>query len=208
MLFDLTCAGLCYKTYFEPGAFDQIIDSNGVYAGIKQYADCTAIAFRGSTTITDWHRDFEAEMIDDPQLGQVEAGFLTGLREAFASPNGHFSTEKLIITGHSLGAARALLFSALIIAGKGNYIPKVVTFGSPRPGAQKLKDILANTPICSYKNGDDPVTDVPFNLPEFPYIHPRELIPVKVESVTPDPWFVLHNHHIQNYIAALALKDI
>ena len=206
MLSDLACAGLCYHTYFTPGAFDQIIDSNGVYAGIKQYDDCTAIAFRGSTTITDWHRDFEAEMVDDPQLGKVEAGFLQGLREALIFTA--FNKTPIVATGHSLGAARALLFAGDMSVSHLAIPLRVVTFGSPRPGAQKLKDILKNVPICSYKNGDDPVTDVPFNLPDFPYIHPRDLIPVKVETTSPDPWLLLKNHHIQNYIAALALQDV
>jgi hypothetical protein len=51
-------------------------------------------------------------------------------------------------------AARALIFAALMcISG---VLPQAVTFGAPRPGAQKLKDILAPaSPVLPYIWVDD-----------------------------------------------------
>jgi hypothetical protein len=163
-------------------------------------------AFRGSVTFLDWLRDFQGLMILDPQLGGVEEGFMAGMRDVFAhvvdeikSPN----RKALYLTGHSLGAARALLLGGLI-AQYPDVLHSVVTFGSPRPGGQKLKDILRPVEIASYRNGTDPVPDVPLYIPEFePYLHPRQMIQLNCPPDADDPWGTVAPHHIQYYVRAL-----
>lgn len=203
MISDLTCAGLCYKTYYEPGAFDQIIDAHGIYAGIKHYADHTVLAFRGSVTAEDWLRDFDAVMVNDLDLGNVENGFITGLREAFSAVI--FPNLPLVITGHSLGAAHAVLFAGITRVKNPEWEVEVCLFGCPRPGGSKLKEIFDSIPCNSYRNGNDPITHLPPALPGFPYQHVGELI--QIQCIAPAPQLALSDHHIQQYIAALALKD-
>lgn len=204
MLTDLDLVNLCVACYEEPAAFDAIIDQDGVWVGVKHYEDCSVIAFRGSTTFLDWVRDFEASMVPDPTLGWVEMGFLRGMRDIKAHVDTIVPYNKpMYITGHSLGAARALLFAALCNAAE-EEIAAVVTFGSPRPGGQKLKNILALVPVRSYKNGDDPVTDVPLDIPLIDgYIHPHDLIAVDVPANPGDTWGLLSRHHSQLYQQAM-----
>lgn len=199
---DLDFASLCYATYFDASRFDRILSVSEVYVGIKERADLTVVAFRGSAAGIDWIRDFEYEMIEDPDLGGVEMGFMTGLRETLKQLQPF--TKPVYITGHSLGAARALIFAALMCV-SGMKPESVVTFGSPRPGGEKLKTILAPVSIKSYRNGKDPVTGVPFTLANEPYCHPRDLTPVLIQPIAGDPYLMMRDHHIQNYLGALVL---
>lgn len=208
MLTDLDLATLCWSCYNDTNTFDRIVFTSGVWAGIKHYPDCSAIAFRGSTTIEDWLRDFQGTMVDDPALGRIEQGFLSGMRDVAAHLVDEIpklpKSKTLYITGHSLGAARAFILAGLICAaGSGLAINSVVTFGPPRPGDARLKHILAPVDIRAYKNGNDPVCDVPVMLPLFPYIAPRALLPVNVAPAADDPWGLLAHHHIELYIQAM-----
>lgn len=206
MLTDLDCATLCWSCYNDVGIFDRVIEFDGVWAGIKHYEDCSAIAFRGSSTLQDWIRDFEGLMVNDPAIGCVEQGFMRGMRDVIAHAADEINTSmpKIYVTGHSLGAARALIFSGLVAAmGLPKILQRCVTFGSPRPGGAKLKEVLAPVEIHSYKNGDDPVTEVPIAFPLFPYAHPRDLIMVDVPPAAGDMWGVLARHHSELYVQAM-----
>jgi lipase (class 3) len=205
---DIDFALLCYSSYFLPGYFDTVFQGdqdNQVWCGIKHIDKEAVIVFRGSSTFTDWTRDFSAKMFVDPQLGEVETGFMIGLRDLLVSVKKETaSATKIYITGHSLGAARALLFGALLVCE--DIIPEIVTFGSPRPGGAELKVLLAPVAIRSYKNAFDPVTDVPFMLSLDPYVHPRDLIPIASQPIAADPWLSIRDHHMQYYINAIAIK--
>lgn len=199
---DLDLAVLCWSCYNATEVFDKIIDIDGVWVGVKNYDDCSVVAFRGSTTILDWLRDFQGFMIDDCELGGVEVGFRSGIRDVLANVAPIIKTP-LYITGHSLGSARALIYAGLVKL-SGVPIEAVVTFGPPRPGGQKLKDILSSVPIRCYKNETDPVTDVPFDIPIIePYLQPRDLIQVNVAPESNDPWFDIAPHHIELYVHAM-----
>ncbi len=206
---DLDLATLSWSCYFNVATFDRVVDLNGDWAGIKHYPDNEhVIAFRGSTTIEDWLRDFQGLMIQDPELGGVETGFMKGIRDVLANVGDEINglyCPKLYITGHSLGAARALLFAALVCAqGHAQAIQKVAVFGSPRPGGVKVLKLLNNVPVNSYKNGNDLVCDVPFDIQNFaPYMHPRQLIKVDVPPPEDDSWGPLARHHSELYLAAM-----
>ncbi len=206
MIDNLTCAKLCQACYWDTAQFDHIIQAGGdaVWAGVKLYPDCVAVAFRGSTTIEDWLHDFQTFMVNDPDLGLVEQGFLVGVRDAHdqISP---LVDRPLVVTGHSLGAAHAFLFAALQGLHK-TPAAKVVTFGPPRPGGSTVRALLQDTPGFSYKNGYDPVTDAPLDIPLVaPYIEPYPFIKLHAPPAENDPWGrYMGWHHIQNYVAALS----
>lgn len=202
---DHDCAQAVADLYWHPEKLDSIIDLEGVCIGVRNFDDATIICFRGSTTPQDWFRDFQAQMIYHPELGGVEAGFVQGVRAALLRCDVRNPINPLWIVGHSLGAARALVAAALL-ASEGLMLPEdqVVTFGSPRPGAQKIKDLLANVPIRSYKNLRDPVCDVPFDIPLIdPYVHPRDLIHVDAAPADDDPWGIVSDHHAELYLKAM-----
>lgn len=205
MLSDLDLANLCLACYTAPEVFDSFIDIDGVYVGVKHYDDCSAVSFRGSTTPLDWFRDFEGLMIQDPTIGAVEDGFMCGIKDVWDFLGAELDPKKkLYVTGHSLGGARALLFAGL------DYVftsapTEIVVFGSPRPGGNKLKEVLASVAIRSYRNGLDPVCEVPMSIPFIePYVHPRDLISVSIPPSSDDEWGDLMGyHHIEKYIEAM-----
>lgn len=166
-----------------------------IVAGIKD----NVLVFRGSITTEDWLRDltaFPQVPTNHVILGQVHSGFYEGMDEFFVQAANHLS-DNPIICGHSLGAARAWLFGGRFIC-QGGRTKRIVTFGSPRPGCEKLQSILKHYDKVSYKNRHDPVTDVPVWLPDFPVVDMCEFtmldIPPAINDTSP-----LADHHMPLY---------
>ncbi len=196
----LTLARLCLASETNPVGFDYIDNGadTGVWWGLVRQQDHDIICFRGSITVEDWMRDAQAEMIHYPLLGLVHSGFIQGMQDVKTRILG-MTRPNWIITGHSLGAARAALFAGMV---QGLPISQITLFGCPRPGAAQLKTLLAGAPIDSYKNRADPVTDVPLPLPDAPYIHVRNLTPIDgLVDFSLGPPF--DDHHIINYCKGL-----
>lgn len=191
---DLTLAKLCLSSETDAKGFDYIDDA-GVWWGVVGDPEQETICFRGSVTAEDWWRDAHAELVLLQGSALVHSGFVKGLRDISERIKGCTSQNR-IITGHSLGAARAAIMAAMIGAAR------VVLFGCPRPGNQGLADALKDIPITSYKNRLDPVTDVPVPLLNFPYTHARPFTAVDgmVDYSLGWPW---NDHHIANYVAGL-----
>lgn len=197
---DLDLACLCASSESSaPAGFDFIDDGaeTGIWVGIRSLPDVDVVVFRGSITPEDWWRDAHAEMIALPHVGLVHAGFAENIIDVKAK-----LTQKVrknyVVTGHSLGAARAAIFSALQI-----FSPLSITlFGCPRPGSDDLRVALENIKINSYKNRQDPITDVPLSLPDLPYVHVRSFIAIDgmVDTTLGVPW---DDHHISNYVKGL-----
>lgn len=187
---------------------DTGLDDDGVYWALKRLPTGERLLImRGSVTLLDFERDAEATVKDDVLLGPVHAGFVRGVYKAWTEAKAIIGTAPWIAAGHSLGAARACL-----IAGYGvvTYHPPVrcVRFGEPRPGMQRLADILAHVPGASYRTADadghDIVTDVPFSLPPtFPYVHPSPLIDVVAHPAADDPWGPVRYHRWSCYVEGL-----
>jgi hypothetical protein len=175
------------------------------------------IVFRGSTTLQDWLRDAEAvaNPVESAGLGPVHPGFNAGLtavwQELMARRAAGQLSPRVVVTGHSLGAARATLMTGYLVQGGAAPIARYV-FGEPRPGFARLAEIIKDVPAFSYRNGDnaedpsgfDLVTSVPFRFfPEL-YVHPSPLIDVRADPPATDEWGVFRWHHIQLYCDALA----
>lgn len=180
---------------------------DGVYWGLVHMDDLLIVVFRGSVTMGDFERDAETMYWNDRELGSVHMGFLQGIKDVWSELNARLRPGKWMVCGHSLGAARALLFGALGCV-RGSQPVGIVTFGSPRPGFTRLKSILAPVRIRSYRNRDDKghdlITDVPAYLPPvFPYEHPRPLIDVSASPSDPTDDGPFRYHHIQLYVKAL-----
>lgn len=190
MLNDYQIALLLQQQYdAAQGVFDITLDVSGVYCSVKHFPNYSVICFRGSARILDFLRDFQGMMVPDPQLGGVDQGFVIGLRDVKAHmDNIILGNKPVVITGHSLGAARALQFAGLwSLAGRP--VTSIVTFGAPRAGGAKLKNILALIPIRSYRNGSDPVCKVPFVIPIIdPYCESRDFIVLNEPPVKGDEW--------------------
>ena len=100
------------------------------------------------------------------------------------------SPGQLFVTGHSLGAAMA------VIAGVKYPFNKIVTFGEPSVGNDLDNSIDPECSHIRYVNGVDPVTKI---VPESMYKHHGE--PIEIEDMDgPDVRF---DHSIINYSAIL-----
>ena len=110
-----------------------------------------------------------AEAIADPSahqgLGPVHPGFFAGLPELWTRLKPRSTQKPCIVAGHSLGAARASLFTGLMVL-DGKPPVRRLCFGEPRPGFPQAASIIANVRSRSYCNANgrahDLVTDVPF----------------------------------------------
>lgn len=220
---DKDCAGLC-ATIYDPGAtawdhFDAG-DDDGVCWALLRHPDADILVLRGSVTIEDWLRDLMAlpRLVRSHwALGFVDSGFSAGmglLAMEYIGLRPDTSRAPIIVTGHSLGAARsAVLAGTLMVAGlrpAGR-----IAFGEPKPGYAKLGEWLA--PIKanrSYRNGSDAdhdlVTDVPFSIqPLFPYVHPVALTQITAAPPAADPRYDLFAwHDIKLYEAACPATPI
>jgi hypothetical protein len=91
---------------------------------------------------------------------------------------------KVVVAGHSLGAARAAVLCGLMRADGCKALARCV-FGEPLPGMSVLAALISDIPGRSYCNGDahhhDVVTDVPFILPLLKWVRASPLIHVTAE---------------------------
>lgn len=187
--------------HFDPG------DDDGVCWAIKRFAGYDAIVYRGSITFQDWVEDLRALPIRT-RIGTVHNGFHVGMEHAWADAR-VLLKQPAIVTGHSLGAARAAIVTGFMVKDGLPPIARVV-FGEPKPGFVDLGNLVAAVAGRSYRNGDaihhDIVTDVPATFPPAEYVHPTPIIPVSAEPPANDRYGPFSFHHIELYQAALASR--
>jgi Lipase (class 3) len=152
-------------------------------------------------------RDVQAFAVSS-RIGHVHSGFYAGMEHMWSDLKPMLK-QPAIVTGHSLGAARAGALSALMAV---EHVPPVarVVFGEPKPGLVDFAQLITCIPGRSYRNGDDThhdlITDVPFSFPPMQYVHPTPIIPVCCrpdESECADVG--VFAWHIEIYQAALAV---
>ncbi len=198
MITDLTLARACVDTY-APGAVPTW-NNDEVHVFLTQQDGYAIIAFKGSASVQDWLQDFDAFVIpggfNHKELGLVHAGFFDDVEDVFADILKGLPSDPIAVTGHSKGAAEALILAALLTASTDRVIARVSTFGTPRPGL--LNGLLTGLAGNDYRNRSDPVCAVP------PYLHhPRKMVDINVPPLPDDPWGVLADHHMSLYLAGM-----
>jgi hypothetical protein len=180
---DAYLASLCGMVY-SPLAllkFDHFDagEDDGVCWALKKLPGFDVVILRGSVTGLDWIRDLRALAIKT-RIGHVHIGFHAGMEHVWSDLR-PLVNQPCIVTGHSLGAARAAILTALMAIDGAAPAARVV-FGEPKPGMIDLAETIKAVPGRSYRNGDDLhhdlVTDVPFSFPPLQYVHPTAIIPV------------------------------
>ena len=162
----------CHKRLTELGAgwihhSDEL--SNGVDTEfyLAVFPTYQVLAYRGSTDLTDWLDNADYKKVEIPWFGSrakahrgftKEAGLASGLLRQF------YHTDKpLFITGHSKGAAQALLESAYRSAHSMPYAATYV-YGSPRVfnwAAAGSYDFAAGNKTYRIVNNNDIVCRLP-----------------------------------------------
>ena len=205
-LTDLDCADLCIELYGGTRGFDLYWPESlwGLTAALKVWGNRDVIVHRGSVTPHDWYDDLISEGAEyDPNLGPVPAGFYQGTR-AFHEATKNVVRAGSVLTGHSLGAARAVIHGAFLAAA-GNPPIAIIVFGCPRPGTPTMNALFAQTNVRWYRNRTDPVTQVPVPIPAMlPWIHCGAETRLNEEPAANDVWAALADHHIELYRAGVA----
>lgn len=203
----LLCAKTCELSYepFDGMAFQQGIYRLGfsgvhtvVTAGVEAFGawndKVLVICFRGTDSVADWLADLSSKKVDfeDRTIMRqtnmmVHTGFLRTLRVIEDDLNGivnrNLDGRKLVVTGHSLGAAMAVLYSMRFHA---NDVSAVVTFGCPRVGNEEFANDfnkLHAAHSLRFVRNNDVVTRVPWKFMDYAHVWRQQYI---------DRWGRLH----------------
>lgn len=129
------------------------------------------IAFRGTQadSFRDMLADAQAALVSWPGDGRVHRGFWNSLARTLPRIEAWLDAQRpraLVVTGHSLGGAKATLLAAL------RPEAELVSFGCPRVGTPAFAASLAGRTMRRYVNCADIVPQLP--LPPL-YRHPAGL---------------------------------
>jgi triacylglycerol lipase len=137
------------------------------------------VSFRGTSDAPEWLADLDAIPADYsriPNFGQVHTGFQDVydlVRESIAANLATASTgcDQILVTGHSLGAALAVLAAPDIFRNMppNKIEPRLITFGGPRVGLSDFVDAF-NADIESCFRVVNFLDIVPL-VPPAPYVH-------------------------------------
>ena len=135
---DLDAIGLVDSLYAYPTSAKVDWDhldtgtDDGVYWGAKKLNGIWVIVNRGSANPLDFQRDLYALVQNTRDIGPVHAGFYQGSKDQHEEISALVGEEPLMFVGHSLGAARAQIQTALWCASltKGVFAPQPATTGT------------------------------------------------------------------------------
>lgn len=138
---------------------------------------CHLLCFRGTREKQDWYTDanccvkaFSEVFAGAPELGEIHGGFgaclATEIHQIEAALRHRDRSKPLLVTGHSLGGALAVLAGLYLTAVSKDMIPvaRIYTFGQPRVGVQKFCDTLTKVfpnKIVRFVHGKDMVPHIP-----------------------------------------------
>ena len=163
------------KTCDNDNKLEYIIENNGAKAlvGYNNELSNIFVAFRGSENILNWIDNIQVRKINpyDNNKVKVEKGFYKAyqyLKPQLLSKikilKYKYKTNMVFLTGHSLGAAIATLFSYDILTNNLDYyLNYLITFGSPRVGNKFFVESFKNYKFNSYRitHNDDIVPHLP-----------------------------------------------
>eukprot|EP00827_Trimyema_finlayi_P004458 TRINITY_DN444_c0_g1_i2.p1 TRINITY_DN444_c0_g1~~TRINITY_DN444_c0_g1_i2.p1 ORF type:complete len:245 (+),score=77.22 TRINITY_DN444_c0_g1_i2:67-801(+) len=136
------------------------------------------VVYRGTNNLKNWWQDFEAIHVNYPKCKdcKVHKGFLDDTNSLtkdiklalneISQKNGN--TRNLVVTGHSLGAALAILGTAELY--NDFNIIHTYNYGSPRVGNQKFAEWYNSLPIVNkYRvtHKSDMVPHAPFQITNY-----------------------------------------
>lgn len=157
-------------------------------------ADVLLVCFRGTDSGADWLADLSADRVDFSDKVplrltdmEVHTGFLRTLRVIENEINDavarNIAGRRLVVCGHSLGAAMAVLYAMRYYGGD---VQAVVTFGCPRVGnaafTNDFNKMHAHHSLRFVRN-NDVVTRIPWKFMGYSHVWRQQYI---------DRWGRLH----------------
>lgn len=160
---DAALAALCVDSYAATPA-GHVIDTVLDRAVIVWMSGYTIVTVRGTADTRGWWSDFQISprgLATHPELGECEAGFLAGAVALYPAIKSVLDAGPIILTGHSRGAAMLPILAALMKL-DGIRPAYCCGFEAPWSVGPKCRDFVAgDIPGRQYRNGNDPVPDVP-----------------------------------------------
>ncbi len=155
----LTAARLAAKAYID---WTHQVDNAKVYVEHKK--DWTAIAFRGSDGFADLFRAADAAPQWVPEIRcHVHRGMWIGASAIFkllCEAGRCHPVRPIVLTGHSKGAAQALLF-ALKLRANGHPVDELHLFGCPMVAGPEASALLHGVRVRNYRTKLDHAVHMP-----------------------------------------------
>lgn len=222
-----------YRQYEHPdGAFTvpagYVVDSGFIahslnrvwepFGFILESPEEIVVAFRGTSSTSDWLSDALASQMDYPyakNAGRTHRGFTEIYQSArdqiLTSLRAKSTGKTLYVTGHSLGGALAVLCAMDIACNTGFRSPVLYTYGAPRVGNPAFVAAFGRRPIAVHRisNLYDAVTYLPppaVRIPRtgtvYEYRHIKPFVALEFHKGR-----VSSNHVIGSYFAELSKRD-
>lgn len=183
-------------------------------AFVATSGDSIYLVFRGTKTIDEWISDADFPLVTYPPVangGDTEKGF-TDIYETLAvteSINDIASSgsyENLYVTGHSLGAALAVLAIPDVIEHTQFKNPVMYNFAGPRAGNSGFANLYDGYGITSWRvfNTNDVVPNLPPT--ELSYVHVDSGEPITFGQPVTNPFDfdqIAFNHSSCNYYSTV-----
>jgi len=195
-------AGLCCDIY-DPSTkdkwlhyWDQDGGSNDMHVAHTRIDDVDVLVFRGTDKLEEWLIDAEAWPCYHRQLGFLHSGFAL-YADAILEETSQMVGSKVVITGHSLGGARARILAAHRII-TGLPVDQLCVFGSPKPGFVNWARVIQKSGMVheSFRNRND---CVPLMPGLFPFWEHSEEWGILDAAPAEDDFEALRDHSIVLY---------
>ena len=143
------------------------LSGKSTQAFITHHDEIILIAIRGTLELSDWWRDADAAQVPfEEGAGKVHHGFYDAYKALKTFIQRYlirfYTGQKIIISGHSLGGAIALLLAEALRCDKAQkYDILLYTYGSPRAGDATF--VAAAEPLTHHRmvNNNDMIPGVP-----------------------------------------------
>lgn len=141
--------------------------------GLRHADRCIVVAFRGTSSWTDWTYNLDVRMVDSGTCrGRVHSGFKRqwlSVRKQIVDLLDMYEPaeyDDIVVCGHSLGSGVGSICANEIADYFPDHSVHLITFGAPRYGDNAFVEasIVKLKDVARYVNGHDPIPFIPLRF--------------------------------------------